>query len=487
MKLKDKCKSIPFDTPIDVSKIKGHVTIELFDKETGEVVERREGHNFLTNAIQQYFKNCGFMNFPNVNQSNMVEELMGGVMGFDTALGDSVNTVHVPAGVKMTFNGSVGAVNSGQTPSEMGSYISDDSGWQENGSYLQVYEFQTGQANGTIAAVCTTGKNYAYCGEGNATSNVRHATGTNISNLCGSVTSHSGIPGYVFHFDFTDSSCYSFNIETIEDVKKGVLRKYRLPISKLNLKGTPAAPICLSEELIQLDSDLANSSYIQTQEDNGKLIIWNIQLSGDYAWGSGWTQYVWTVETNGTITKQTITNTSGVSDLRGLQAAIFDGDYCFFVNAWAAPGSGTSYGYFDTTTIYVLRRSTGAITTIPNSAGNSSTITAYGKEWRGAWPNRGWNLAHGTGDGRIVTNGNVGGFVVDAVKGAVYVNNAGAGTYGNSSPANGLIRHVDVNLYRDQTYIATIFNLDTPVEKTNTQSMRVTYRLTFDEEEGTNS
>ncbi len=69
------------------------------------------------------------------------------------------------------------------------------------------------------------------------------------------------------------------------------------------------------------------------------------------------------------------------------------------------------------------------------------------------------------------------------VAGVVYPTNASNSTVGNLEPVDKLIRHVGANLYRDQGYIATINNLSTPVVKDNTRTMRVIYRLTFEEEE----
>ena len=273
--MRDNIKSVPYDCPIDVDKMHGHMTITLTDVKTGKQTVIEED-NMMTDAMKEYFRNCGFMNYPNLSKDNLVETLLGGIIGLDTALDEDATLLHVPAGVEMIFNGAVGTTNTGTTPSELGTCSTavvsgePDTGWQSNGDYKITLDFTTEQGNCKagkfISCVCLCNKAYGHAGEGNSKSGVRFSTKSNISDIGGSTSDAvtSGIPGWVFNIDMTDSSCYSFNIENVEEeqegetvtIKKGILRKYRLPISKINLKGTRTAPIKLSEEQITLDSDL---------------------------------------------------------------------------------------------------------------------------------------------------------------------------------------------------------------------------------------
>jgi hypothetical protein len=302
----------------------------------------------------------------------------------------------------------------------------------------------------------------------------------------------------------TDSSCYSFNIENVEEeqegetvtVKKGVLRKYRLPISKLNLKGTRTAPIKLFEEQITLDSDLidfinsisdTSMKFFLTQPVGTDLKFWNCNGYRPMPeWGNNWTQYLWTVTPSGTLTKQTLVNTSGET-LPGIQRAYFDGNYCYFIKAWGH-GYGTSAAFeIDSTKIYVLNLTTGAISIINNPAGVSTISgTSLSSNWTPAIPYAGWVLQHGTGDGRIYTLGHTSGdqgFVVDATKGTAYPHNASGANLGTLYKVNNLIRTTGLQMYRDQSYIATINNLAEPVAKDNSKTMKVVYRISFNEEE----
>ena len=476
-------------------KIKGHTSIILTDVKTGKV-ERHEDDNLITNAIANYFQNCGFMNYPNVDRTNLVVQLLGGVMAFDDEISESASTVHVPAGLKMIANGSIGTVNNGEVL-EMGSYSSTESGWQDDGSFIQTYDYTTSQANGTIACVCLTGRDYGYVGEGNSISHVRHSSRASMTNLYGSVTSHSGTIGMPFNFNFSDSSCYTFAIETRidseteEEYVTGVLRKYRLPISKINLKSKPTVPILLSEQEISIDNDLKNAQAMLFQTLGTKLILWNNARSSSSdspmpVWGVDYTQYVWEVSANGTITKTTVTNTTG-NELNCLGNAIFDGNYCFFMRTYCEYiGTYNYYNeYINSDVYYIWNRTTGTMTRLENPYnsvwGFCGRVNDVDISYRSTTPASMGMLYHGSGDGRVVTHGTYP-IVIDGVTETIYPNNADTGFIGTlHETGSPLIRASGINLFRDQGYIASINNLDTPVVKTAEKTMKIIYRLTFED------
>lgn len=477
----DKCNIIPVGSPFDITKMHGHMTITLTDVNTGEV-EIHEDDNMMTNALQEYFRNLGLVNYPNINQNDMVISLLGGIMGFDEEISESASILHVPAGHKMIFNGCVGVINNGN-PTEMGSYSGTESGWQQDGSFVQTYDFSTSQANGTISCVCLTSRNYGFFGEGNSTSLSRHSSSVDIFNLIGSTVNYN-VAGLIFKVDYTNSFIWSFNVEEVEVEQNGEtvttyvgkVRKYRLPITKVDLRGTTSEPILIQTTTVTFDDEFMTAittvSGMMRQPYNGTLICWNTSEYGNRVWGSGdWVQYVWTITSNGTISRQTITNTYG-EDLYGLQAAHFDGNYCFFVSIGG--------GAIDSTVIYVLNRTTGAISAIQNPGG--IRLTGSIGSWQSGMNRFGWDIVHRSGDGRIVTCGDVQ-FVVDAVKMEAYpCNKQSALHYHYPLDPNKLV-WIDISghsLIRDATYIATINNLETPVVKTAEKTMKVVYKITFD-------
>lgn len=478
-------------------RVNGRVTIAFRDKDGREEVVS-DDHNMQTDAISELFTNCGFLNYPNADQNNLVVELLGGIMGFDDAIDEDETILHVPAGLKMTFNSCVDATNT--TDTELISYKPNQSGWQADGSFLMTFEGSTSQAIGDIASVVLTGKNYGLAGEGNARSLARHASTANITTLAGTVTAYSGIPGYVFNIDLTNSTCMSLSFEDVEGTTTAFLRKYLLPISKINLKGTRTAPILLEESTITIPSNMVPyltpvndpdySTWIPLfyQDDGENLLLWNRNLTWGQNWGTSFTQYLWTITPAGVVTEATILNTSG-EDLQGLGPAFFDGDFVFFINA-----SETEYAYNATLSslyIYILTRSTGVITKVENPYGGIwRAPTRYGSNihanYKKYTTSVGFAPLHGSGDGRMVTTGSYP-VVIDAVLEAVYPTNAASNSLGNLDPVSGLIRHIGAALYREQGYIATIFNLPSPVVKPADKAMIVTYRLTFEEEEESNA
>lgn len=478
--IRERVNSISCGNPVDISKMHGHMTVILTDVHTGKKEVINED-NMMTNALQRYFSNLGLLNTHNINQSNMVEELLGGVLGFDTALSENVNLLHPPAGVKMTFNGSVGTLNN-SAPTELGSYSADESGWQQDGSYVQTYDFSTSQANGTIACVCLTSKAYGYVGEGNSLSNVKKSQGMSLATIGGSPNMYS-IPGnpYVFNVNLSDSSCYTFGFEDVEveggeegeTVTKGVIRKYRLPISKVNIKGTTTAPVMLSETYVTIDDELASiaynpqggtSAFLMNTVDGQVLYLWNANYSINYTWGDNWTQYLWTITASG-ISRRTITNTSGI-DLDGLNAAHISGNYCFIAK--------TRQYSLDTRTIIVLNLTSGSMSIINNSTG----VEVIG--WYNDYQSAGWRRNYFDSSGRLVTSG-ARGFVFDAVNMTAYPTNS-SNSYGNMQDVDGFLFRLGMNIYRSISYLATINNLDNPVVKTSDKTMKVVYRITFDEQ-----
>lgn len=493
--MKDNVKASYLDSGIDMGEIHGHMDIVLTDVNTGETQEIHED-NLITNAIRKYFVNCGFLNYPSIDKSQLVELLMGGLMCFNDNISEDASIIHAPAGLEMVANAAQGYTSN--TNAEQGTMVANDdthtyNGWQSDGSYLHTYEWATGQGNGTIACVCLAGRNYAWAGEGNATSGTRHATRASIIDLEGGATSISGIPGTVFNINLTDSSCYSFAIETRtdpqteEEYTTGVLRKYRLPISKLNVKGTMSAPIMLSEQEITLDSDMTSEDerfFLMYENCGTTLKIWNAQMghSAPAVWGDGWNQYIWTLTSSGTLTKQTIYNTTG-DTLYGIQAAHFDGNYCFFINAWGYWGYYTT-GYASSLAVYKLNLSNGVITKINNPYGAEFRVSSTITNWTSWYTSLNWRRIRGTGGGRLYTGGTNGCFITDGDNNACYPTNASNAGYSDYYPTSSpLIKAIGANLYRDQTYIASINNLASPVTKTSEKSMKITYRITFGEDD----
>ena len=150
--------------------IKGKTVFELTDVNTGKV-ERYEDCNMITNGLQEFLDPCGSWGiYPfakdSVRNTSVRNTLTGGILLFDGTLDEDVTNTYANASLKMVGNGALGISNA-TTVTELGSYNSEESGVQADGSIKYVYDFLTSQANGTIQSVCLTSKVGGYMGYGN--------------------------------------------------------------------------------------------------------------------------------------------------------------------------------------------------------------------------------------------------------------------------------------------------------------------------------
>ena len=164
-------------------KIKGHTEIQLTNVKTGEV-ETFHDDNMMTNGLAEFMKNHGMLcgtPFTDAVKNDLINTLLGGILLFDTALTENANNTRLTDGVKMTANACHGVTHTGD-PTELGSYDSNESGWQNAAHtvYRHVFTWTTSQGNGTIASACLTSKAHGFVGEGNSTSK-KNTTDGNLS------------------------------------------------------------------------------------------------------------------------------------------------------------------------------------------------------------------------------------------------------------------------------------------------------------------
>lgn len=475
--------------------IKGETKIILTDKSGKREVYRDT--NMITNALVEHLENCGFLNTPNVNQNNLIEQLLGGIMAFDNTITENASQTFVPAGLRMTANGCVGVDNDG-IPLELGSYNDVQSGWI-NGKYVQTYDYTYTQANGTIACVCLTGKDWGYVGEGNSLENSGVASTQKQPSLYGTPTNYR-ILGVPCRLSLTDSSIYGIDFS---DVSNGniTIRKYRLPIDEINLQGTQTAPYVLSETTISAPTGFPavedSSSYVPcvsrgTVYDTGEtLAILSVNTEGS-TWGSGYTQTLWEIDpVTATITTSTLANTSG-DTLHAMCFPIWFGkDKVAFIDGYDGYTYGSSYGLRDGRKIYSMSR-TGGTWGNMRSCTNPIGVNTENNDCGWISPNR-------VTSGRALVYGGTGDIMYDFTLNEAYQVN---GYHNNriqesldapmigykaySSYESGVI-YYQLNLYRHESYIATINNLATPITKTAQKTMVIVYTLTFLDTDTTSS
>ena len=500
--MKQKMKLLnPTNTPSPL-RIKGHMKVTLTNAKTGEQ-EVIEKDNMQTNGIAEYLTNLGWMNSDNLTKSNLVKELLGGILVFDDAITEDANIVKAPGGLHMVANGACEVAN-GQAegdPTEMGSWVQESetgSGWKDDGTYHLIWEWGLGQGNGKIASACLTSKEWGHSGEGNSKSDTRKPTSVDLTKF-GSSSEYT-IMGVPCRLDVEDSSVYGIEFDVTNYT--ATIRKYRLPLTKANLKGTPTAPIVLSESTINIPQELAGliaihggyeiGATIQNEciQDADGILHILANNNGHYEgneWGNGYTQKLWEIDPVAeTCVESTLPNLySGDRTMYGMYHPVWlDKDTVMWRNGYDAYNS-----WAESDIVYSMKRTSGTWGNFQQCP-NTSDCTSVAFKWKGkkafmqgAYPNYIASVFDFDTNTCCQTNalnmGSIGSTIPTATAHdkplVIYVPN------GNNDA-----QEYTIKVLRDLSYIATIWNAQTPYQKTSEKFMRIEYVLTFvDEEEET--
>lgn len=179
------------------SPLKGICKIQLMD-ETGKVIQETQDENMVTNAIANVLNpsplmfaestSADYENYMFTIMSSL-EKLLGGVMLWSEAIPEDVNTIFPPnieAQVGYAGNNAYTGTNAFR-----GSFNTIESGEIHNGHRF-VWDFPTSAANGTIKCVTLTSGVGGRCGwGGDADSDITRYVGTAIS-----ISSSNGSPDY---------------------------------------------------------------------------------------------------------------------------------------------------------------------------------------------------------------------------------------------------------------------------------------------------
>lgn len=507
--MKQNIQSISMRTSPSPLKIKkANVKIILEDKQGNKEVIA--DHNMTTNALNEYFINCGWLNRDNAPQDSLVPEMVGGIMLFDDEIDEDADIIHVPSGLKMVANGAVGATNSG-APYELGSCsdVPTETGWQSDGTYLQTYRWDENHGNGTIASLALTEKHMGYNGIGNPGGEASSSGsrldqvyyGTMAQYALGKVNYNDG--GYncfTAHVSIKNSEAYRINLTDVQN-RTIEINKYRIPTQKINLKGTTTNPVLLDSNTITIgtsasDNVLVDVLYGMTNRGSeayrsgnwfdayDHFWVWNQPTSSASVWDTSHTQYLWDIDVvNGTIATYTIPCPTG-ANLHGIYSPKFIGNQISFID-------GYYYNSYqrgsDASTVYqftISNGTVGEITSFANSCGWSGSDYPSG------------NTQLGSGDKLLMLSANSYVACLDKAGFTYYTNcYMGAQTiqrmfktdcpqiyYNNIYSVGSNTSNCGIRLYRCVDYIATIYNLPSPVTKDATKTMTVVYTLTFDEE-----
>jgi len=183
--MRDAMTPTKIESDTSVIKIKGHTKIELRDINTGEV-EVYEHDNVVTDGLQDICKNRGMywsteirrlssaLNNSTISYNRIwAQELSGGILLFRDPIPTTAK--YMPPTNQMTAN-SAWLVSNTANPPELGSYNPLESSFTDD-EITFVYDWNTAQGNGTISCVCLCDKYAGTTGYGNA-SNTRTAFST---------------------------------------------------------------------------------------------------------------------------------------------------------------------------------------------------------------------------------------------------------------------------------------------------------------------
>ena len=466
--------------------LKGRTRIELRDVRTGRT-QTVEEDNMVTNALQYVFNPLGYVKAgdPMFTSAyvDYFKTLTGGLLLLGDTVPENADTVILPRNTSVTGCAVYDQQNtSGQTL--RGNYNATESEIdKENRRVKFVYDFDTSEANGTIACVALT---HAYGGYGprGCSRDPEYglypffsSVGSGLLRLTGS---NSGIGAYDRRQDYTvygssyqwivkieadTDSVYYFSIVDGTTVR---IRRYRANISTVSLFEAPGSSRTLLESRdVKLGTEI-NTRYFSYNYDEESDRLY-VVTAADYSVSDGKDYVVTEIDMSdcSTVKQYTMTNTAGVSIRTGYEkcdTVCYEG-YVYFMN----------YGGSER---HIYRQ----------EIGNSANVQVLQEPaaLRQAFP----MLAR---DGRVYFetptgySGKGGCYVVDvdsftmkytetyslydfSVRQFVPVRGVPLTYYVTAGASNGTFA-----VRTD--YLATINNLATPVVKTADRTMKVTYTL----------
>lgn len=522
-------------------KLKGKTTIELTDVNTGEI-KVVEDTNFMTNAFhdlcQPILRNHDTYHamYSFYSENIDLNEMMGGILLFDTELGDNPDNYIPPVTANMVGHGSE-LVYSG-TDLSMGSFNVNLSDTVSPNTRKYVWDFNAEQGNGTIGSVCLTTKWGGTIGHGSTTPCESELSNERIfGNFLRSTIDcqyDTGRPYFTpLYLSFKDD--YVLYMQADTNISSGKFKFAKVPIwskkEDIFVKNVTVPGVYNMNRILNnigqgitefetttldLTSVLGTSGYLGSAQDGKYLYIARNTSSRD--------SYNWAPNTKITITKVNledltfdsfeITNTTGDnlhifekspsnSFFGGYNFAICN-DYMFVV------AKGTEYGSIsapmyainlsDNTVVHKLATESGSeieftgvsdtrssdpfFMTINNKVIVSPTGEIYSRSVDYTpvkcvstndfviktlntphWGMSANNTSTASSDnGRIFPTDN-----------PLYIGHFKTGGISNET-SSGVFSIIFV-----PNVLMTINNLDTPVTKTSSQTMRITYTITKEE------
>ena len=438
-----------------MNKIHGNVRIKLSNPISGNVIHDIEGENTFQSAVLAAgLRNLGSAKasfYNGIESREPWKDIVGGIFLFRDSLPSGAK--YMSAGNQMTANGSFEVVNNANPP-ELGSYNSNESN-QSASAITQVYDWTTSQGNGRVSSVALTSRVGGYIGYGNK-SEIAHPTiksfdeGLQIKRIQGinnvewAKTIQTGNLLYQFTYDATE--------------KKVTVKKSRVPISQ----GSVFDWIPFDDEVIDVSSLHYNEVWgggAQAFLDDGKIYFCPVDnYTRTTAVAAKF--YVWEYNpANGEINEIEITNTSGESITWNFTSVsygrfyVYAGEKTYVFNL-----SDSNYvGYIENKTGGTQHASIASdfpngLSLIPINNGNNNPMyyRFYDSVNRTCYP----------------INGH---FQPSYMEGNLY--------YDPQTDTLNFYERYGAWAFNNPLYLATNYNLNSPVTKDATMTMKVIYTL----------
>ena len=314
--------------------IKGKTKIELTNVHTGEV-EVIEKENMITNALQYIFNPLGYIKAGSTMYGseyvNYYATLTGGLLLLDKTLTEDPDNIFFDTSVGVTGY----AVYNQQNTSDQtlrGNYNATETEIDVvNRTIKYVYDFDTAEANGTIASVALTHANGGYSSKGGEVEPVRAEypyfmnIGSGYIRLSGSsvgmsaydrtisyVTYGSGYK-WIYLIDATKDMVYYFSVDSTASI---VIRGYRANINTVSLFDTPSTGRTLLFEKSLALSTAINQQYFSYSYDEEAQKLYVVSPTKSNYTVANNVDYVITeidVANDYAVTQYTMTNTTGTT------------------------------------------------------------------------------------------------------------------------------------------------------------------------------
>lgn len=445
-------------------KIKGRTIIELTDVRTGKVQKFEDNNAFMDSNIEQKFRNFGIFQtsvLNNFQATPLWQKLCGGLLLLDSVVDANAN--FVASGQKMTGRGYYGSSNNG-SPVSLGSWNATESAVSSNAVQM-VYDFTTSQGNGGIKAVCLTSDYCGRIGLGNQDDDYNVSLNLSPNDWQGYNINYT-------HNDFVKGQCFDGEFVYCNPVLDGTsltITKRIANARKIDLIHTLTGDYVFETMNITLPSAMTYTQNLRLrQASTTKFVLIGYQSSGINAFSAA------VIDISGS------TPSASVYEITGMDKA---GE------------SELDWGYENADCIGV-NSSGQPMLAIPTYAGKPiaflvNLVTGAKQSFKfdesySTWTGQSYRISNditAIGNGTFmvtVQDRPIPGFVCDPDgSGSIHPCEGANGKWkafnGMNLVNNEKSNNTDIRLMQNPFYLATINNLATPVTKTSSQTMKVTY------------